>query len=239
MTKVEKKKNGGIIYTVGIYGDVMQKSIFYLIVFSFIFFNGTVLALECNNDDKERLQKLANNIGVILEEVDNKGELYFNATFTGVAKGLMIISSDDVIYPGVGTDKEIVINNLSSNTNYNFEIKGSNVNSCFDTTFRKVTLNLPKYNIYYKDQVCNDIPEYSLCQKWNSTDISYDEFLDKVSKYKNNKKEIKIDKQIEINKKFNFLAFYKKYYWYAFGGLLIILGLLIYFWIKENKRNKL
>ena len=44
---------------------------------------------------------------------------------------------------------------------------------------------LPSYNQYYQDEVCIGASEYSLCQKWSSHNLSYDNFVKKVTEYKN------------------------------------------------------
>lgn len=224
----------------------MKKILIYICLLSVTFYCDKILALECSSSDKERLQKLANNISVIVEEENNgNGNIVFSATFTGISDDIRIFNPKNWMYyrnlsnSDIG---EVTINNLYQGTSYRFEIYSS-TGACSFKIFRTITLSIPKYNKYYSDPICENVKEYKLCQKWIDNDnMPYDEFLNKVNNYieeskkeNNNLEESSSDNQFD----FDFGKFYKIVYFPSLVVTLILTGLLIYFWSKENKKNRL
>ena len=67
-------------------------------------------ASECSNEDKERLQNLANNVSVILEEQENDK---FSAIFSDVSTQLRIFNPNNWLYYRNITGNEI---DLSTNS---------------------------------------------------------------------------------------------------------------------------
>lgn len=198
-----------------------------------------VLASECSNSDRQRLQDLANNIAMTVEEVEYEGSPYLNVTFTGLHKDLKIYNSLGYYYYhnfGDNIVGETTIAYLEPGKVYKFQISG--VNNCAFETVRTITLNAPNYNEYYNDSICDGVSDYSLCQKWINIDMTYDEFVKNVKKYKDDFQENTINED-NNNKSFTFYDFYNNYYWHTFFGLLIVLVILIYIWIKQNNKNKL
>lgn len=216
----------------------MRKIIFGVIVI--LIFPLCINADDCPNSYKERLQKLSNNISVVLEEqADGK----IMTTFSGLSDELKIYSQIDYSNHYNTLDSEMgetIIKNLKNGKTYQFKVYG--YSKCYNTIVRIITINTPNLNPYYGDEICNNALEYSLCQKWASVDMNYDDFKKNVSEYiKNNKSNNSYndDKNESNNKTISFLRFYEKYYWPTFAGLICILGLLVFLWVKENKKNKL
>ena len=200
----------------------------------------SINAYECSNEDKERLQNLANNISVILEEQENGN---FAAIFSGVSTQLRIFNPNNWLYYRNITGNEIgevKIEDLNLGNTYQFQINSA-TSICLVEKIRTITVNVPNKNPYYGDEVCNHAKDYSLCQKWTTVNMTHDEFVKKVNKYvEDSKNTNKGNNDINSNEqKFNFFEFYEKYYWPTFIGMICILGLLIFLWVKENKKNKL
>ena len=200
----------------------------------------SINAYECSNEDKERLQNLANNISVILEEQENGN---FAAIFSGVSTQLRIFNPNNWLYYRNITGNEIgevKIEDLNLGNTYQFQINSA-TSVCLVEKIRTITVNVPNKNPYYGDEVCNNAKDYSLCQKWTTVNMTHDEFVKKVNKYvEDSKNTNKGNNDINSNEqKFNFFEFYEKYYWPTFIGMICILGLLIFLWVKENKKNKL
>lgn len=222
-----------------------MKRIIIILVLTIFMFPISIKAYECSNADRERLQKLASNVSYILEEVDYENNIYFDVIFTGVSDEIKIYSDDkNVSYFNLSTEyiSETESVRLSLGKTYIFEIKSKDV--CFFETFRTITVNTPIYNIYYNDPICDNVKDYSLCQKWHdNSSITYDEFVQKVNNYKSNNNKINDiinnNKDEEKDMYILFFNYYQKYYWYCLTGMILILVLLIYLWIKQNKKNKL
>ena len=213
---------------------------FILIITLLFCFPTFISASSCSGVEWEVLQEMANNVTVTLEEVtDENGNISFSATFAGVSHELRIYNATTVInyFPSVSEGfGEVRIDSLELGKTYSFRIQG--LKSCFTKNFKTVTLNIPNYNPYYSDPLCDKARGYSMCQKWNKVDVSYDEFVNSVSKYiQENKTTVTPDyNEYQEN---TFFAFYQKYYWFCMGGLIIFLTLLVFLWIKQNNKNKL
>lgn len=220
----------------------MKKILFCFIITLFCFNKG--YALECSITDKERLQKLASNISYIVEDYEENGETYFKVTFTGLSKELRMYIPSRYSYMKTYEEylSEIVVNNIKPGMPYRFRFYG--INDCKNELFRTITIKMPNYNVYYEDPLCKQAPEYSLCQKWSTNSYSYDEFVKNVSNYisgkqNNDDNENSFGNLDEFDFNFNFGKFYKLVYFPSLIVTLILIVLLIIFWNKENKRNKL
>lgn len=208
---------------------------FVLLLFCFPCF---VLADSCNGDEKERIQKFANNITTTIEEaIDAEGNITFNVTFSGVSNELRIFKDNTSNYYTNYNDyiDSVTVYGLTQGSTHIFKVYGKDV--CVFNNIRNITINLPVYNRYYNEAICAEARDYRLCQKWVEVDVSYEEFAELVNKHIAEQKKDNInDNQITKNL---FFEFYQKYYWVCMGALILFLILLIYLWIKENKKNKL
>lgn len=214
----------------------MKKKIFFLLLM-LVFIPYVSKADECPSDQRERIQKMADNITVNVEE-NQDGT--FTAVFAGVSRQVSILNRANYAkYWNIGSNDygEIAVKGLQQGSTYYFYVE-SFPQYCLLERFRTITINIPKINPFYKDEICDSAKEYSLCQKWTNVNINYEEFTTRVNEYikgKNKDNTIKED----TRKNFDFFQFYEKYYWPTFISMICILGILIYLWIKENKKNKL
>lgn len=215
----------------------MRRIIFGLIV-SFCLLPIFVKA-ECSNNDKERLQKLANNVTYTIDENVNGT---FKVTFAGLSDDVRIFNPRNMgYYRNLSNSKvgEVSIDQLQQGETYQFYVYSATT-SCVIDRFRTITINVPNINPYYNDDICKNARNYSLCQKFTEVNLSYDEFVQNVSNYiKENGSQGSTIKPQDTAKPFNFLKFYKKYYWPTFIGMILIFIVIIILWIKENKKNKL
>lgn len=209
-----------------------------MIAIFILLFPLSIKAYECSSADKERLQKLANNISVTLNENDNGT---FTATFTGISNEIKIYSFKDNMYFYNNTMLElgeVGINKLKNNANYKFEVYG--YSKCYQNNFRTITINTPAINPYYTDNLCQKAKDFSLCQKNVAVDMPYNEFVEKVNEYinDNEKKDIKKD-DVKKDEFWDFMDFYNKYYWPTFIVVICVFAVIVILWMKENKKNKL
>lgn len=215
----------------------MKKLLFFLLL-SLTLIPNISKADECPSDQRERIQKMADSITVNVEE-NQDGT--FKAIFSGVSRQVSILNRTDYTkYWNFGPEDygETTVSGLQQGNTYSFAVESFS-QYCVLNNFRTITINIPTKNPFYGDKICDNAKEYSLCQKWANVNISYDEFVTKVNEYVENKSKTNNDNKTNIEKKYDFFDFYEKYYWPAFISMICILGILVYLWIKENKKNKL
>ena len=219
----------------------MRKKIVLVLILLF-FTKANINALSyggCDYSTIARLKSLVNNVNVYYDYYLKDDIAYFNVTLTNVPENVYFIDSyDNGKYSYLNTnDGQITIYNYSSkNGFYSFY---SSLDECNTTKLGTKYYKFPTYNIYYKSQLCEDIPEFSLCQKWANVNYGYDKFRKLVYDYKN--KEEKQDEQPEIkyNKTFldNIIDFYVKNYYFVLGGVIIICGIALIIKLKKDKFN--
>ena len=83
---------------------------------------------------------------------------------------------------------------ISEKVTYMFEIYG-NTADCYDKKMRTVKLTLPKYNYFSHYGVCEEIPEFYMCQRYILNDFDGASFYKAVSDYK----EKKLAQENELN----------------------------------------
>lgn len=130
--------------------------------------------------------------------------------------------------------------NLSKVSNLTVNIYSSNKTKCPDNLFRTLYLTIPRYNNYYEYDVCNEIPDYYLCQKY----VTFDEVGDAVF-YKGSAKEIKKKTKEEPKPpvKKSFLTKLKEFFnkhqtILGVTFILVISGIIAAIIIYKYKKNK-
>lgn len=214
----------------------------FIIAMLFFIFPTMSFSLECSFQDRERLMKMADNVTYVVEEnLDENGE--FNGTFKLVFSGVCneIYFRDSLGYSYINYRDEncgdFFTEDISGGQKYQVVISG--FNTCMFEQFRTITVNLPMYNKFYDDPLCENAKEFKFCNKWGNYNISYDEFTQKVAEYKKNTQNSIIEPTTNVAKKNLVYEIYQKYYWIALVILVVMFGTLIYFWIKEQQKNKL
>ena len=191
-----------------------------------------VKALICDNADVIRLQKLAKNITTSYDYVENNSSVQFSITFENVSNELYLknSSSGEEFYG----DGEFTLNNYSAGENYKFEVRSTNA-LCNTKALSYIYVNLPPYNPYYNDPICNGV-SYKYCNKWQKNTLSYDEFVQDVTNYKNSLITIYETSQ-QIKGLFDYIVeFYANYYFIILPVLILfsVIGITVY-----TKKNRL
>ena len=138
-------------------------------------------ALSCNYAEQARLRKIASNITTSYEYVENEDGVNFNITLTNVTDEIYIHdnnTNNDYYYNG---SNEIVINGYKDGANVKYSIYPTKSDCTYSYLTNKY-VNLPNYNRYYKDPLC-DGKKYSICSKWQKVTLSYDEFVKTINEY--------------------------------------------------------
>lgn len=123
-------------------------------------------------------------------------------------------------------------------TAFTFKVYTSSKTGCPDEVIKTIPLTTPRYNKYSNMAICDDIPEFSLCQRYVTTkEISQEDFLEKVDEYRTGE----IDKNgNELNKNQNVLTnvlnFIKEYKWIFVSVLLVCFLIGGYFAVKKIKK---
>lgn len=217
-----------------------------LVITILLLFPSTIIGYECSSADRERLQKLADNITYTVDSyIDNKGNIKFQIIFAGVSKEISIFNAETYKYyfyldmenKGIG---EVLINNLSDNNKYMFDISGAL--RCNKNTIRNIIVNIPKVNDFYESKLCKDATEYYLCQKYANVNMDYNEFESKVTNYiksKERSNDNSIINNVDEENCLKFLKLYQKYYFFTLIVTINLFILLVFKWLRKNKKERL
>lgn len=183
----------------------MKKRVKYIIFLLCMICLGTkkINAEYCSTEELVRLNTLASNVKVTYEA----NEEYVNddpnpdSHYTRYVLDMKVynVSSDlninltsqnssksfNLDYRNIGADGAITVrvSETDEMDTYYYTITPTGV-ECYDKTLRVISLTLPKYNYAAKKAVCDEVPEYYLCQPYVMFDIDYTTFTEDVEKYK-------------------------------------------------------
>ncbi|MDD3452953.1 MAG: hypothetical protein PHN42_01580 [Bacilli bacterium] len=185
-------------------------------------------ALMCSNADKVKYQTMAQNIKSSYDYVDNGGIITFNVTLSNIPERF-IISSVALNQRYEYTSSELIINNLNPGQSYRFDVY-INDDSCYLERLYSVYVNLPFYNLYYDDEICDGIESFKYCNKWQSNSLTYDEFAIKVAEYKLSLQDELILEEETYDGVFDkIIDFYVKYYYIILPSIIILcIGYMLY-----------
>ena len=214
-----------------------MKSKYFLITILFfaLFFNCQNVKAEdnCTYDEQYKLSALASNVKANYS-VSEEPEVYFNININNLTdKIYATVKADDSneIIEYKYTEENGGSISFTSGEIYkkkDFTIKIYAVNPfCDRSELRTITVTTPRYNPYYNYDVCTDVRDFYLCQKWSDFEISYAELVNRVNDYKESLKEedIKEEETKESIVK-EVIDFVVKYYLYFMisGGIIVIAG---------------
>ena len=212
------------------------------------FFINDVKAVGCGLEQRVKFNEIASKIRMTYEgnditKVDADGEEYsvsvLDLKIYNVSDQLNYKLSDgsnsvDLDY-SMSVDDVITvrITDISTIKNYVLEIYPTTYD-CYTEKIRSIKITLPKYNYESSSEICNDIEDYYLCQKYITTELDEDTCYQNVQKYRDRKKDIKME-ELELESSDNEIV--KKitnYKYYILIGVLV-LGMVISFVIVKKK----
>lgn len=170
----------------------MKVKFFVIAILLWILFPSNVSAY-CDifetNDERVMLRNLAAN--VIFSKIDKEigNNLSFDIRINNLHEKLVVKESKTEIeasYSSAIKDtREVILTGYDHGRTVTFDIYSVNAKCVND---REVILtsyvNLPPYNKYYKDPLCDNISNFNLCQKWSNVDMSEKEFQRRVEEYR-------------------------------------------------------
>ena len=194
----------------------------------------------CTYSEVSRLKSLINNINISYDYHIKNNKAYFDITINNIPKDVYFVDSETKkkYYYSNTTNGEITIKDQTgSSGSYKFY---SALSKCEGIYLNTKYYKLPIYNVYYGDKLCEDIPEYSLCQKWANVGYSRSKFEKMVYEYKKGEPPIDEEKpEIKYEKSWldNIIDIYAKYYYMFLIGVILICGLIILLRRKKDTFN--
>ena len=219
-----------------------MKNIKKLILFLILCFPFIVNAREtCDYEVQTRLQRIASNIATSYKynEEFKEGEQFSTVTFdvmlSNTHKDIYIVDEQtDQVYHN-NSISEITIARQKPGKYLKYSVYG-NVSGCYEQKLTTLYVTLPSFNKYYTDPLCRNIPDYTLCNKWNKVDMSYKDFQTKVNKYLESLSKrgsiITNDNDITLFEKI--IDFLAKYSLIIFGSIVLICSVLIIYLVKKD-----
>lgn len=211
-----------------------MKKILSIFILFVILFPINSKALLCSDKEKVKFQELAKNITTTYDYIEKNNQATFNITFSNIPEGFRIYDYVNKKEYGYSAS-EIILSGFKSGRSYRFDYYTSDVLCQYDNLYTSY-INLPYYNPYYKDSICNGL-NYKYCNKWQKIDMNYEEFVSNVNEYKKSL-EI-IDNTInekEVKGFFDYIMeFYIKYYYIVLPLFIIVsISYIIYYNKKQD-----
>lgn len=217
----------------------MKKKIFILIAFMMLPINILGLSYNgCDYSDISRLKSLVSNVNISYDYYISDNTAYFNITLNNITPDMYFMDTANYknYYYSDTNNGEITIYGYS-NTSGGYKFYSAK-NECYGTNIGSKYYNLPTYNRYYGDVLCEGIENYNLCQKWANVNYSYEEFKMLIDEYKY-KDNIQNDgSQATEQKKDIFdliINVYVKYYYLFLVAIILVCGVVIF--VKRDKNK--
>ena len=194
-----------------------------------------VNAMYCRYDDLAYLKKLAANINYTYSYVENNGTVSFSVTLTNLQSNLYVV---DLTKNSTYTykDTEMTIDNYEGGQVVKYNIY-TNAGECTDQILYTIVFTLPTYNPFYNDELCKDIPDYELCQKWSTHKLDYQGFKTNVKNYLSTLNNSDEEKKLEETKELQYskvLKFLSENYYIPLVVIIISIGVWMYIYNKKS-----
>lgn len=208
----------------------MRKKILCIFLLCIALFPLNVYAYTCSYIEQANLRKIASNITATYDYVETGDNVSFNVTLTNINSNIYILDTTSGIRYDYSGSFEITIKGYNPNQNIQYKIYPVQNDCVEDYLFTKY-VNLPGFNKYYKDPLCNN-NNNSVCYKWQSNTLTYEEFVKQASKIPEEEKEEEKN-TIEITLFDKIFEFVMEYYLY----FIIIIILPISYLINRKKSS--
>ena len=184
---------------------------------------------SCTSTELSTYKLLSSEINTYYDynEETNK----FKITTYNISNKIKIKENENEYYSN-GVIGETTIDNLNPGQNITLGIYPKE-GECSSLRIRTIYVNLPYYNKYYKDELCQNNTN-QLCSKWaNTTNYTYEQFKNEISKTKKEPVE-QIEPEPEI-KKYTFLEFLGDFYIPILLLIIVSGSITIYYLDKKSK----
>ena len=183
----------------------------------------SVKGYYCKNSEVARYKGLASNISITYDYVEKDHNVTFSITLSNLKPDLYIVdASTDLRYNYV--KDELTIDGYKPSQKVKFNVYPTNPD-CSNNLLYTIMLELPGYNPYYDDPICDGIGNYIYCQKWYSHNLNHNSFYVKVSNYKYSLKPTRTDEeQQETNSLLLLVLKFWSQYYYIISPIVIVIG---------------
>lgn len=211
----------------------MKKYYIYIfLIFVVVFLPKNVNAVGlCDNRSMAGYRELAGNIRVYTDYRIVQNQAFFDITITNIPRDVYIVdtsSNKTYQFENFTTYSELIIKDYRENQRITFDVY-VNTGGCYGQKLTTIYANLPNYNEYSSEEVCQGAEEFSLCQKWGNVSHGYNDFITQVNEYKIKKKQNTTNPYVpkEPGVKDKILEFIGDYYIFLIGGIALIVLLLM------------
>ena len=193
----------------------------------------------CDYAVLSKLKKYASNVNLIYDYKIVDNEAYFNITINNIVPDIYILdeTSGKTYNYASSNNGEVVIPDVHGVKKLKYKIMSTNA-SCIDELLLTQYITLPVYNKYSADPLCDGLENYSLCYTFLETDLTYDEFKEKIEAYRNRKpveeEETVIKEHVKTDWE-KFLDFMMKYGLYIMAAFAILITIIS---VRRSKKNK-
>ncbi len=231
-----------------------MKKIF--IMFLTFFMMLTITKANCSNSEKLDLNSKAANVKTNYELVSDQINYddgvsnveYFVINILNITEDTYVEITNDLyndvkVYHYSDTDNgnvKITWTDTDEIVNFTIKVYAETNTACGGELLKTSRMATPRFNNYYYLAICNDAPDFYLCQKYVTVDeVDESEFSKKIDSFINGELDKNGDEIKQDENKNGFLEFLNEYKWYIVGGVVIIgagIGIAIY--LKKTKKQR-
>ena len=170
--------------------DDMMRRYYQIILFMvFIILIPNKVSALCDNNAKARLKSITANVTFATKYVESNNSVNFYITLANLHPEIYIKDATSFKYyyynSKATNPHELTISGYLPGRSIKYEFYTKNV-GCTGEVLLVRYVTLPPYNRFYSDPLCQGIEDYTFCQKWIKTNLSYNQFKQKIAIYKSN-----------------------------------------------------
>jgi hypothetical protein len=197
-----------------------------------------VIDSRCTTDIKITLRSKASSFTYSVNKININDVVTYDLELLNIDKLIKVSNSiNNVIYTSDG-----VINNIEPGTIVKLNIYASDATYCNDYKVSTRLVQIPYYNKYYKNSLCNGYEYYYLCKENSDVRLTDEQFEKNMKAYIDSLKKINEEESNNNNSsssnKFDIVSFIVKYNVYisGFGGILLVL--YVTYMIKKMNKER-
>ncbi len=217
----------------------MKKILFlFILIFPIVVlgYNDTLNPM-CTLSEKTKLRNTSLNFDYVLEKYKKEDEILYKVTILNMIEDI-VIDYNSVSYSITNN----IIEGVLPGTVMSLKIYSTPNSICDGFNISSKIINIPYYNVYKDNELCNGNEEYFLCKENVNAKISEEEFLIKIKSYieeKKNQKEIEEEITVIKEEKLSniLLDWFLKYYVYVSFSIIIIGTIGIILLVAKKKKE--
>lgn len=199
----------------------------------------SVSGYYCKYSEIAKYKGLAANISTAYSYQEKDNNVTFSITLVNLNEELYIVDTSSNKRYDYKMD-EITISDYKPGQTIKYNVYATNENCSSDLLYT-IRVNLPDYNPYYSDPLCEGLENYIYCKKWYKHNLSYKAFKDKVETYRKSlNRNITIEEEIESSDENILLKLiidlWINYYYIILLVIIIVCSIVIY---NINKKSNI